>query len=64
MKNSLPKEMRRGGFFDVSTVKGNLLVLVVVLSCCFAIWNFHYSSFWLDSLLGFGTIGDRPRLLV
>ncbi|MBE7373544.1 hypothetical protein [Pseudomonas lopnurensis] len=53
MKKGLPREMRTGGFLDISTVKGNIFSIAVVLLCCFAIWNFHYFSFWLDSVLGF-----------
>ena len=51
MKRGLPREMRPGGFLDISTVKGSARAVVVVLLCCFAIWNFHYFSFWLDSVL-------------
>lgn len=52
MKRRLPKEMQPGGFLDFFTVKGSARTIVVVLLCCFAIWNFHYFSFWLDSVLG------------
>lgn len=53
MNKSLPREKRPGGFFDVSTVKGNVRSVVVVLVCCSVIWNFHYISFWLNSVFGF-----------
>lgn len=52
MKKGLPREMRHGGLLDISTVKGNVRSVVIVLLCCFAIWNFHDFSFWLSSVLG------------
>ena len=51
-RNSLPKDMRPGGFFDVSSVWGNVKSIILILLGAFAIWNFHYFSFWLDSVLG------------
>nr|WP_152029990.1 hypothetical protein [Pseudomonas sp. LPH1] len=48
----LPKYMRPGGFFDISSVWGNIKSIILVLLGAFAIWNFHYFSFWLDSVLG------------
>lgn len=51
-RNSLPKDMRPGGFFDVSSVWGNVKSIILILLGSFAIWNFHYFSFWLDSVMG------------
>lgn len=51
-RKPLPKYMQPGGFLDISRVAGSVRAIIIVLFGSFLIWNFHYFSFWLDSVLG------------
>lgn len=51
-RRPVPKYMQCGAFLDSASIVGNLRAMVIVFFGSFALWSFHYFSFWVDSLLG------------
>ncbi|WP_407294392.1 hypothetical protein [Stutzerimonas zhaodongensis] len=62
-KNSLPRYMRPGGFYDLSSVKGNIrYILLCLLGACI-IWYSNHIFDGLDMLFEFSSTPDSESTI-
>jgi hypothetical protein len=57
-RTPLPKYMQPGGFFDLSSARGNIRYIFLCLLGSFLIWNANYIFDWIDMILGLSSTPD------
>lgn len=62
-RKPLPKYMQPGGFFDLSSVRGNIRYIFLCLFGAFLIWNANHIFDWIDIILGLSSTPDSESTI-
>lgn len=59
----LPRYMQPGGFFDLSSVAGNIRYIFLCLLGALLVWNVNHFFDWIDMVLGLSSTPDSESTI-